>query len=172
MNAEQSTGWGSALTSPRAAGLVLVAFWIVLLASVRDKSLAYDEIVHATAGASYWTFGDYRLDPENGNLPQRLAGLPLVLSGYRFPSVQSEAWRTSDEWVVSDQFFHRTGNDEITMLWRGRIASGLLAMALGALVWGTARRLFGPAGGMLALLLYVLNPTILANGALMTSDLA
>ena len=64
------------------------------------------------------------------------------------------------------------GHDEITMLWRGRIASGLLALALGGLVWATARRLFGPAGGMLSLLLYVLNPTILANGALMTSDLA
>ncbi len=172
MNAVQSGDWGSALTSPRAAGLVLVAFWIVLLASVRDKGLAYDEIVHATAGASYWNFGDYRLDPENGNLPQRLAALPLVLSGYRFPSIQSEAWRTSDEWVVADQWFHRMGLDEITMLWRGRIASGLLALALGALVWAAARRLFGPAGGMLSLLLYVLNPTILANGARMASDLA
>src|SRR5206468_5296190 len=34
-----------------------------------------------------------------------------------------------------------------------------------------ARRLFGPLGGLIALLLYAANPAILANGALMTSDL-
>ena len=130
---------------------------------MRDKGLAYDEIVHATAGASYWKFNDYRLDPENGNLPQRVAGLPLVLSGYRFPSVESDGWRASDEWVVADQWFHRMGHEELVMIWRGRIASGLLALALGALVWGCARRLFGDAGGMLALVLYVCNPTILAK---------
>ena len=172
MNAEQSEAGRSPLTSPVAAGLVLVAFWVLLLASVRDKGFAYDESVHATAGASYWIHNDYRLNPENGNLPQRLEGLPLVLSGYRFPPVDSEAWRSSDEWVVTEQWLHRMGHDEIVMLWRGRIASGLLALALGALVWATARRLFGDAGGMVALLLYVLNPTILANGALMTSDMA
>jgi hypothetical protein len=30
-----------------------------------------DEIAHLTAGASYWLTDDYRLQPENGNLPQR-----------------------------------------------------------------------------------------------------
>jgi hypothetical protein len=172
MHAEQSDNGPTLLTSPTAAGLILVAFWILLLASVREKGFAYDETVHAAAGASYWMFNDYRLNPENGNLPQRLESLPLVLSGYHFPSVQSEAWRTSDEWVIADQWFHRMRLNEVEMLWRGRIASALLALALGALVWATARRLFGDAGGMLALVLYVLNPTILANGALMTSDVA
>jgi 4-amino-4-deoxy-L-arabinose transferase-like glycosyltransferase len=172
MNRETPAAWREALASPATAGLVLAAFWILLLAGVREKGLAYDETVHATAGASYWMFNDYRLDPENGNLPQRLAGLPLVLSGYRFPPIASDAWRRSDEWVLADQWFHRMGHNEIVMLWRGRIACGLLALALGALVWAAARRLFGGAGGLVALLLYVLNPAILAHGALMTSDLA
>ena len=155
-----------------AAGLILVFFWIGLLAGLRDKGLAYDEIVHAAAGYSYWKFDDYRLNPENGNLPQRLMALPLVLSRYAFPSVQSEPWRKSEEWVLADRWFHRSGHDAAEMLRRGRAAAALFAVALGALVWFCARRLFGPAGGMLALGAFVLNPTVLANGGLMTSDMA
>lgn len=142
-----------------------------MLASLRDKSLTSDEIVHATAGYTYWKFNDYRLNPENGNLPQRIMALPL-LWGFRFPSTESAAWRTSDEWAMGDEWFHRMGNDASSMLARGRAASGLMAVALGALVWLWSRRLFGPMGGLVSLLLFVLSPTILANGALMTSDTA
>src|SRR5205823_11559380 len=39
-------------------------------------------------------------------------------------------------------------------------------------VWRWSRQLFGPTGGMISLLLYALTPSILANGALMTSDAA
>ena len=45
-------------------------------------------------------------------------------------------------------------------------------MALGGLVWAWSRQIFGPLAGMFSLLLYVFNPSILANGALMTSDTA
>ena len=54
----------------------------------------------------------------------------------------------------------------------GRAASGLIAVALGFLVWRWSRHLFGAVGGMLSLILYVFDPSILANGALMTSDTA
>jgi hypothetical protein len=56
------------------------------------------------------------------------------------------------------------------MLFRGRAVMGLAALALGILVWLWSRRLFGPVGGMISLLLYVFSPIVLANGALMTSD--
>ena len=154
------------------AAAVLAGFWLVLQASLWEKSATYDETVHAAAGCSYWRWGDYRLNPEAGNLPQRVAGLPLALGPYPLPSPDSAGWRAAREWEVADAWFHRLGNDFSGMLHRGRAACGLLAVALGALVWRTARRLFGPASGMLALMLYVLDPTILANGALMTSDTA
>ncbi len=164
-------GWRGLAGWPVAA-VMLVVFWLLMLASLREKSVTTDEIVHLTAGYSYWRFNDYRLNPENGNLPQRVMALPLLAGSYRFPPRETEAWRTSAEWAVADSWFYQLGNDVAAMLRRGRAASGLLAVALGALVWGWSRRLFGPWGGMLSLLLFVLNPSILANGALMTSDTA
>jgi len=161
-----------AFTGPLAAAALLAAFWLLLVASVRDKSPTYDEIGHATAGYTYWRFNDYRMDPENGNLPQRIIALPFLVAPGRFPSINSEAWRTANFWELGEQWFFQSGNDPAALLARGRAAAALIAVALGALVWLWSRRLFGPAGGMLSLLLCVLNPTVLANGALMASDTA
>jgi len=164
--------WSRILTNPVAALFVLAAFCLCLLASIREKSVTYDEISHATGGYTYWKFGDYRLHYENGNLPQRLFAIPLLGDRHPFPALSSPEWRAADTGELGDRWFHRMGNDVESMLFRGRVAASLTAVALAALVWACSRSLFGPVGGMLSLLLCVLNPTILANGALMTSDTA
>ena len=160
------------LCGPAAAALVLLLFWVAMVASLQDKSLTADEPGHALAGYTYWRFNDYRINPENGNLPQRWMAIPLLFGGDAFPPLDIEAWRNANLSAVSDQWFYRLGNNLSWMLLRGRAMSGLLAVSLGAIVWWWSRRLFGPVGAMLSLLLYVLDPTILANGALMTSDAA
>jgi hypothetical protein len=163
---------GRWITGPWTAAVVLALFWAAMVASLRDKSITYDEIAHATAGYAFWRLDDFRLNPENGNLPQRVAALPLIWGDFPFPDAGSRAWERADVWTVGHRWFHESGNDARVMLQRGRAVCGLFAVALGALVWGWARRLFGGGGGLIALLLYVLNPTVLANGALMTSDAA
>ncbi len=150
--------------------VVLAVFWAVMFSSLRHKSLTADELGHAVAGYTYWKFNDYRLNPENGVLPQRIMGLPLALGSFQPPPRDSDLWHGSEQWLLGDQWFHHLGNDVADMLARGRAAMGLVTVALGGLVWWWARRRFGATGGMLALLLCVANPTILANGALMTSD--
>src|SRR5579883_744003 len=130
--------------------VVLALFWVVLVAATRQKSLTADEIVHAPAGYSYWRFDDYRLNPENGNLPQRWFGGALVAAGYDFPSRETAAWQRGDEWAIGDAWFHEMGYRIETMLLLGRGAAALLAVALAALVAWRARLLFGEAGGRLA----------------------
>ena len=41
----------------------------------------FDEPAHIASGLSYWRFNDYRLQPENGNLPQRWCALTLMAAG-------------------------------------------------------------------------------------------
>ena len=48
----------------------------------------------------------------------------------------------------------------------------LLGVALGALVYAWSRRLVSPAGAWVSLVLFVFSPTLLAHGALVTSDMA
>src|SRR5215472_8554130 len=141
-----------------------------MMASLRHTSQTADEGIHAAAGYTYWRFNDYRFDPENANLSQRVMALPLLFGNYRSPPIDSDVWRTADEGKLAWQWFNDPDNDIDSMDFRGRAACGALAVILGFLVWQWSRKLFGAAGGMISLVLFVFNPSILANGALMTSD--
>ncbi|HEY1849141.1 MAG TPA: hypothetical protein VGG37_08035 [Opitutaceae bacterium] len=130
-----------------------------------------DEIAHLTAGYSYWKTDDYRLQPENGNLPQRWAAIPLLHRGLKFPTQVQNAWRISDVWDIGFQWFYTQGNDLAAMLRAGRRMIALFGVATGLLVFFWARRLHGDLAGVLAAVLFAFCPTMLANGALITSDM-
>ncbi|MBI5769182.1 MAG: glycosyltransferase family 39 protein [Verrucomicrobia bacterium] len=167
---EASSQWGRRLTSPWAALAVLAVFFATLLGVARRHSATMDEPLYATAGFTYWKLSDYRIQPENGILPQRLFGLALLAGDFHLPAAETAAWRESKQWEIAYEWIHQEGHDTTALLFRGRAVAASLALALGAVVWLWSRQIFGPIGAMLSLLLYVLNPTILANGALMTSD--
>src|SRR5436305_14413767 len=81
----------------RARFAIIIAFLLAALHAVlaitaaMEKSPTFDEPTHLTAGYSYWLKNDYRLDPENGNLPARWAAIPLVLSRPIF--LDHAAWK-------------------------------------------------------------------------------
>ncbi len=153
------------------AVVMLAAHFLIAAASVREKSNTYDENKHVAAGFSYWTRNDYRLQPENGVLPQRWFALPLLTLDLKFPEDQA-AWTASDVWTIGDRFFFESRNNVEELLWRARCMNVVISVGLGFLVYAWSRRLFGPGGGMISLLAYATSPTILANGSLATSDLA
>jgi 4-amino-4-deoxy-L-arabinose transferase-like glycosyltransferase len=158
-----------------AAGVVALLVLHVTLAlwAVSGQSVTADEILHVTGGYLYNQFGDYRIHPENGNLPQRWAALPAWLADAPPPKLEDNAyWRTSDASPVGHQFFYETGHDHWPMLMAGRAMIVLFSAGTGLLVFGWARRLFGVTGGFLALAFYCLDPNILAHAALATSDTA
>jgi 4-amino-4-deoxy-L-arabinose transferase-like glycosyltransferase len=62
-------------------------------------------------------------------------------------------------------------NDSDDLVFRTRCAMSAFGIALGALVWFCSRRIFGPSGAIISLVVYVFSPTILAHSALVTTDL-
>jgi 4-amino-4-deoxy-L-arabinose transferase-like glycosyltransferase len=147
--------------------------FVLAVASVQQKSATFDEVAHVTAGYSYWKQNDYRLHPENGNLPQRWLALPLILfsSDLGFPDLGTDSWRRSDLWQLGDEFFHRSGNDVEHLLLTARSAIALISVALGLLVFCWSRNVFGNVGGLISLTMCAFSPTVLAHGRLATSDL-
>jgi hypothetical protein len=143
------------------------------ITSVQHKSATFDEIAHVTAGYSYWKQNDFRLHPENGNLPQHWLALPLVAfyPGLSFPDLDTEDWRRADLWKLGDEFFHESGNDVGRILLTARASIAVVSVALCFVVFFWSRRLFGNAGGLISLVLCVFSPTMLAHGSLATSDL-
>jgi len=160
------------LTGYPMAIAIVALYWLMAVTSVLDKSGTSDEIVHLPAGYSYWKYNDYRMDPENGNLPQRWMALPLLFGQWEFPSRDHYYWKMSREWRIGRMFFFYLGNDLKKMLWQGRAMIALLGCFAGLAIYAWARFLFGRIGGMISLLLFAFDPTMLANGRLCTSDMA
>src|SRR4029079_8412836 len=68
-------------------GTLLAVYALAAATSIRQKSITFDELAHLTVVFSSWTPRDYRLFPQNGQFPQRWAALPLVVFGFRFPTL-------------------------------------------------------------------------------------
>lgn len=152
---------------------ILLALFHAVLAVTASagKSMTSDEIAHLTAGHVYNTRKDFRLQPENGNLPQRLAALPMSMGDVPLPPTTSKAWNEADIWNYGYAFFYERAALVDQWLFLGRAFIALVSAATAVLVFLWSKALFGWRGGFLSLSLYVFCPTFLVHGALATSDM-
>jgi hypothetical protein len=153
-----------------AVAALLALHFAMAVSSKLQECTTSDELVHVTGGLAYWRFNDYRLQPENGNLPQRWVALPAWIAGAKFPDLDQVWWRKSDAWVMGHEFFYETGEDHFPRLMAARAMTALFSVATGALVFCWSRRLFGTAGGFVSLAFFAFSPTFLAHGGYATSD--
>jgi hypothetical protein len=151
--------------------LLLALHWWLGVSATREMSTTSDELAHVTGGFAYWRFNDYRLQPENGNLPQRLAALPWVAAGARMDTTDA-AWTGSDVWLIGHRFFFGSGNNTDYLMLLTHATMATLGAGLGLLIFAWSRRLWGESGGLCSLGLYALCPNFLAHGPLATSDVA
>src|SRR5438270_134891 len=134
----------------------LIAILIALLhaamavTAVNTKSPTFDEPQHLTAGYSYWVTNDFRLDPENGNLPARWAALPLLLSHPNFVPLNDRGWQRAEEGRTGHQFFYEVGNDPDRTLGQARMMMSIFGAALCLLMYRCGGEFFGVGGGLLA----------------------
>ena len=63
-------------------------------------------------------------------------------------------------------------HDADTILFRARVAISVFSFVLALLVFAAGSEMFGPAAGVIALLLFVFEPNLLAHGAMITVDMA
>ena len=154
--------------------------WIVLLffcalfltltvLSAREKSGTWDETAHLPAGYLHLRFANYDFNREHPPLVKMLAALPLLLVDIKVPH---RKWPldTYKEFEFGHRFLYEA-NDGDQLLFLGRLAVLPLALLLGSVVFLWAKQLFGREAALLALLLYSLEPNILAHSALVHTDL-
>ena len=151
--------------------LIAVLHAAMSITATEDKSPTFDEPAHLTAGYSYWLTNDFRLNPVNGSLPMRWAALPLLFSRPSFASATGRGWQRAEDGLTGHEFFYEVGNDSDRILREGRMMIALLSAALCLLIYRCSREFFGVVGGLLSETLAAFDPTMLAHGALVTSDL-
>ncbi|HEY6071302.1 MAG TPA: glycosyltransferase family 39 protein, partial [Chthoniobacterales bacterium] len=149
--------------------IALLQAWMALTA-VNTKSPTFDEPQHLTAGYSYFVTKDFRLDPENGNLPAMWAALPLLFDDLKFVPLNDRGWQRAEEGRTAHQFFYEVGNDSDRMIAQARVMMSIFGAALCLLVYRIAREFFGVIGGLIAEIAVAFDPNFLAHSPLVDSD--
>jgi 4-amino-4-deoxy-L-arabinose transferase-like glycosyltransferase len=151
------------------AAALLVILGVLLFASVRQESQTFDESNHLYAGYAYWKHGDFGRNPEHPPLAKLLASLPLLRMGLKEPAPRNFPYFKAQDFTEGSQFLY--GGDADAILLRARLMIGLFSIGLGLLVFFAAREMFGDVAALIALFLFVFEPNLLANGALVTTDM-
>ena len=153
--------------------ITLITFFFMMgLTSLIRKSPTFDETVHLTGGYVALSEKDYRINPENGILPQIWAALPLLLQkDIEPPDKKNKYWEKCLNWNIADEFLFKSGNEYEKMFLYSRIMILLAAIGAGIAVYFASRQIWGKTGALISLGLFVLSPTIMANSRFVTSDL-
>ncbi len=145
-----------------------------LLSVIGRKTITNDEIVHIPSGYHYLVGGDFRLNPEHPSLIKMWACLPLLIIQptpgpfARRPGQDYAAFTVNtsiDFWKANRQSFER-------LIFWSRVPMILLTLVLGVVIFLVGRELFGSRAGVLAVALFSLEPTMLAHGRVVHTDIA
>lgn len=146
-------------------GTLVAEEWL----SIRQLSTTYDESAHLYAGYEHWTAHDFGVNPEHPPLAKLVAALPLL--GMKIaPSNPPRFLFLAEEYAGGEQMLAQNG--DYLLLTKARMAASFFTFALALLVFVAGWEMFGPPTGLLALALFTFEPTILAHGALVTTDMA
>lgn len=151
------------------AAVLFIVLFVELFFSVRQNSQTFDESAHIYAGYSYWKHGDFGINPEHPPVAKMLATLPLLPLHLDVQPPPPVYFRAASS--LGGRIFLYT-HDADQLLLRARLAISIFTFALALLILLEAREMFGNVAAAVALLLFVFEPNILANGALVTTDMA
>ncbi len=152
------------------AGLML-AMIAQLWTSVVQLSITSDEIDHLHAAYRYWQCNDFGWNPEHPPLVKIVAGLPLQFMHINDPIPQACGAQNTKvvDFLAGHQFIF--ANPE-RMLTAARFTVCLFPVLLLVSTWFFARKMFGLQVAIIAGVLIAFEPNVLANGALITTDVA
>jgi hypothetical protein len=132
--------------------LAVILFFVVLGASsVRNLSLTADEGNHHKYGLKILSLNSNRLGGDDSKMPvTALNGVPAVLAS-RLPAGAARSF--------------------LKQFYAARLVTILFSTLVALFVFHWARSLYGFPAGMAALILYLLDPNIIAHSQLVTTDI-
>jgi tetratricopeptide (TPR) repeat protein len=147
----------------------MVILAIELWVPAREQSQTPDEANHLLGGVRSWKSGDFGTNPEHPPFAKLVAALP-VLGVPSPPAIPYTQYFKSENFGKGAEFLYT--HDADGMLWRARAAVSVFTFALALLVLAAGSEIFGAGTGLVALLIFVFEPNLLAHGAMVTTDMA
>jgi len=153
---------------------LLVVMGANLFSNAWRETLTNDELVHIPSGYQYLVAGNFRLNPDHPPLVKMWACLPLLVVRPRIDLQPDGADQGFARFTVlaSIEFWQTNRLRFQTISFWSRAPMVLLTLALGVLIFVYGRQLFGARAALLAVALFSLEPTMLAHGWIVHTDLA
>ncbi len=152
--------------------LVLLIMAVNFLTVIRQKSITIDETLLIPAGYYHLTANDFRPVSEHPPFAKMLGALPLMFMDVHAPLMISQSGLDYEYYLNVFDAFWRTNDArfELMTFW-ARVPLICVTLLLGALVFVYARRLFNERAALFAVVLFALEPTILAHGRVVQTDI-
>jgi hypothetical protein len=162
---------------------IVGAMWLLLLVlitevglSTRRESPSWDEGDHIYSGYMNWKHGEYSLNPEHPPLVKLVATLPLLPLDLKIAPregryFKSEAYFGGRELLFRNDPKYGGKYSADTLLFRIHMTVLVFAAALAVLLFLAASEMLGSAAGLIAMALFVFDPTVLTNAPFVTTDM-
>ena len=155
---------------PLLAVLLLWAFFAQAVTSMVVQSPTVDEEAHLIRGYLYLRTGDPHFRIGHPILADALSGLPVAaLADLNLPA-DDPAYASNNWGDFASYFIWKPGNNVDLIFFLGRLPVVALGLLMAALAFRWARQLWGREAGLVALALFVFDPTIVAHSQLITHD--
>lgn len=159
----------------RRRGELLCAALLLLMAAnmisvIARKSITIDEWVMIPAGYYHLTAGDYRPVNEHPPFAKLLSAAPLLLADTKAPSIDAASHDYQYFLGVFQNFWRMNAAQVDNLSFWARMPLIAVTILLGALVFVFARRHWGERAALFAVALFALEPTMLAHGRVVQTD--
>ncbi len=144
---------------------LLAEMAIAMITTAVEQTPTIDEPVYVGTAVVYLEQHSLRYNPEHPPL-----GKLIIATGLAFADVRLDPAFVGDQTALGRHVLYESGNDPGRLMLLARLPMIVLTLLVGLVVFGFARDLVGPAGGLAALTLYAFSPDIIANGSLATLD--
>jgi len=111
------------------------------------------------------------MNPEHPPLVKLVATLPLLGQPLRYPPPSQIPFFKAECFLGGHDFVYANAVSADRILFRARIAAAMLTLLAALVTFAFAYEMFGAASGLIALLLFVFEPNLLAHGSLITTDM-
>jgi hypothetical protein len=151
---------------------LFAAFAFQLVYHAVRTSATVDEPFHILAGHRHWQCGDFGINPEHPPLLKLLASSPL-----NFRKLSEPPWECGskftpkfDGFSYGSTFLVENGVDSVVI--SSRVAASLMSLLLALLVFLAAWEMFGRWEALTALAIVAFEPSLIAFGSLVLTDMA
>ncbi len=155
--------------------LIALTFMAVnMVSAIGRKSITNDEVVHIPSGYFYLTERNFRLNAEHPPLAKTWSAVPLVFMNLKLPVTGNGAEIDFQHYTmaVAGEFWETNRDRFQSISFWARVPPIILTLGLGLLIFIYSRQCFGPRAAALSVVLFSLEPTMLAHGRVVHTDVA